>query len=110
MRPEPGHLKGGPLVLRRPEGGCAERGGGAVRPEGVAQEFAAQKHQVGLTAADHFVGVVQEITGCSRDQGFMALNTMLKLKVIKLDVGGGRYRVKHGAFMEASALRAAINY
>lgn len=61
-------------------------------------------------AADHFVGVVQEINGCSSAQGFKALNTMLKLRLIKLDAVGGRYLVKHGAFMEANALRAAIDY
>ncbi|MGP8437830.1 hypothetical protein ACT2FY_39065 [Paraburkholderia fungorum] len=63
-----------------------------------------------VNAGEHFVGVVQEITGCSREEGFKALATMRNLKVVKLDVAGSRYQVKHGAFMKAEALRAAINY
>lgn len=63
-----------------------------------------------VNAAEHFVGVVQQITGCSREEGFTALDTMRKLKVVKLDVAAGRYQVKHGAFLEADTLRAAINY
>jgi hypothetical protein len=57
-----------------------------------------------------FVATVQEITGCTREEGFKALVTMKRLKVVKLDAGIGRYQVKHGAYMEAQALRNAIAY
>ncbi|NLP65552.1 hypothetical protein [Paraburkholderia sacchari] len=63
-----------------------------------------------VNASENFVATVQEITGCTREEGFKALNTMRKLKVIKLDIAAGRYIAKHGAFMEALALRNAITY
>ncbi|HDR9764237.1 TPA: hypothetical protein QDC44_008526 [Burkholderia cepacia ATCC 25416] len=63
-----------------------------------------------VNAEENFIETVQAITGCSRDEGAKALNTMRKLRVIKLDVGIGRYTVKHGALMEAEALRNAIAY
>ncbi|KWK69107.1 hypothetical protein WT82_15040 [Burkholderia stagnalis] len=63
-----------------------------------------------VNAEENFIETVQAITGCSREEGEKALNTMRKLRVIKLDVAGGRYMAKHGAFMEADALRNAIAY
>jgi hypothetical protein len=63
-----------------------------------------------VNAGENFVATVQEITGCTRAEGFKALDTMRKLKVIKLDVTAGRYMAKHGAFMEPDALRNAIAY
>ncbi|HHV7525906.1 TPA: hypothetical protein ACUNF5_007524 [Burkholderia orbicola] len=63
-----------------------------------------------MNAENDFVETVQAITGCSRDEGEKALITMRKLRVIKLDVGIGRYTAKHGVFMEIDALRAAIAY
>ncbi|MDF0506899.1 hypothetical protein POK33_39800 [Burkholderia cenocepacia] len=63
-----------------------------------------------VNAEENFIETVQAITGCSRDEGAKALNTMRKLRVIKLDVGIGRYTVKHGALMGAEALRNAIAY
>jgi len=61
-------------------------------------------------AEENFVETVQEITGCTREEAFRALNSMRKLKVVKLDVAIGRYIAKHGAYMDASALRQAIAY
>ncbi|WP_049096450.1 hypothetical protein [Burkholderia cepacia] len=63
-----------------------------------------------VNAEENFIETVQEITGCSREEGAKALSTMRKLRVIKLDVGIGRYTVTHGALMEAEALRNAIAY
>ncbi|WP_247391799.1 hypothetical protein [Ralstonia pseudosolanacearum] len=63
-----------------------------------------------VNAEEDFADTVQEITGCTRDEALKALATMCKLKVVKLDAGIGRYTAKHGAFMEAGALRNAIAY
>lgn len=63
-----------------------------------------------VNAEENFADTVQELAGCTRDEAFKALATMRKLKVVKLDAGIGRYTVKHGAFMEADALRNAIAY
>lgn len=63
-----------------------------------------------VNAEESFVATVQELTGCTRTDGFKALATMRKLKVIKLDAVQGRYTAKHGAFMESDALRNAIAY
>lgn len=63
-----------------------------------------------VNAEEDFADTVREITGCTRDEAFKALATMCKLKVVKLDAGIGRYTAKHGAFMEADALRNAIAY
>lgn len=63
-----------------------------------------------VNAEENFADTVQEITGCTRDEAIKALATMRKLKVVKLDVAIGRYLPKHGAFMEADALRYAIAY
>ncbi|WP_176329005.1 hypothetical protein [Burkholderia vietnamiensis] len=63
-----------------------------------------------VNAENHFIELVQEITGCSREEGAKALTTMSKLKVIKLDVGVSRYRPIHGVYMDADVLRNAINY
>jgi hypothetical protein len=61
-----------------------------------------------VNAEAHFVGLVREITGCNETEAVKAFGTMRKLKVIKLDAVNGRYNAKHGAFMEATALRNAI--
>ncbi|WP_423383499.1 hypothetical protein [Burkholderia sp. LMG 32019] len=63
-----------------------------------------------VNAEENFIETVQAITGCSREEGEKAFNTMRTLRVIKLDLAGGRYMAKHGAFMEADALRNAIAY
>lgn len=63
-----------------------------------------------VNAENDFIETVREITGCTADEGLKALQTMRKLKVIKLDPIIGRYNAKHGAFMEAQALRNAIAY
>lgn len=63
-----------------------------------------------VNAEENFIALVQQVTGCSREQGTKALATMRSLKVLKLDAVNGVYNVKHGAFLEASALWNAINY
>lgn len=63
-----------------------------------------------VKAEEDFADTVQEITGCTREEAFKALATMCELKVVKLDAGIDRYTAKHGAFMEADALRNAIAY
>ncbi|MDR8093120.1 hypothetical protein KPB05_37320 [Burkholderia gladioli] len=63
-----------------------------------------------VNAENNFIETVQAITGCTREEGEKALNTMRQLRVIKLDAGIGRYTAKHGAFMEPNALRRAIAY
>lgn len=63
-----------------------------------------------VNAEENFITTVQEIAGCSRSDAVKAMTTMRKLRVIKLDVAGGRYIAKHGAFMEAGALRNAIAF
>lgn len=63
-----------------------------------------------VNAEENFIGTVQALTGFTRDESIKALNTMRKLKVVKLDVGIRRYLPKHGAFMEPDALRNAIAY
>lgn len=38
------------------------------------------------------------------------LSVYIKLKIVKLDWGIGRYNVKHGAFLDNNALNNALNY
>ena len=48
--------------------------------------------------------------GFSRAEAVKAMSTMIKLKVAKLDAVGGVINVKHGAFLEPSAIRNAVEY
>ena len=48
--------------------------------------------------------------GFTRQEAIKAMNTMLRLKVAKLDPVIGRIEVKHGAFLEPFAILNAVNY
>jgi predicted TIM-barrel enzyme len=62
-----------------------------------------------VNAEENFVQIIIE-KGFTKDEAFKAMRTMLKLKVAKLDAIIGRITVKHGAYLEASSIRNAVNY
>jgi DNA-binding IclR family transcriptional regulator len=62
-----------------------------------------------VTAENSFVEILMGIAGISRSDAFKALATFRKLKVVKLDPVGGRYTIRHGAYMAADVIRRAVN-
>lgn len=75
--------------------------------------MAATEHAkaVAQRIANAEAGFVQTIMekGFTHEEATKAMRTMLKLKVAKLSIGTGRIAVKHGAFLELSAIRNAVN-
>ena len=63
-----------------------------------------------VNAEENFADTLVAIANITRDEAFKAMRTMLKLKVAKLDAVGGRITVKHGAYLETSAIINAVNY
>lgn len=78
-------------------------GSAIVNPfEAIAQRM--------VNAQRNFIEIVRERTSCTEAEAVKAFETLKKLRLIKLDAVGGRYTVKHGAYLEPDALRNAINY
>jgi len=61
-----------------------------------------------VNAERDFIGTVQKITGCTPEEGRKAFNTLHKLKLLTLELGVGRYTVKHGSLLDAAVLRRAM--
>lgn len=62
-----------------------------------------------VNAEENFIQTIRE-KGFTRDEAIKAMNTMLKLKVAKLDPIIGRISVKHGAYLESEVIHNAVNY
>lgn len=60
-----------------------------------------------VNAGNDFVGVLVGM-GYTKDQAEKILAKYIKLKVIKLDAVGGKYSVKHGAFLDKDVLDRAL--
>jgi len=63
-----------------------------------------------VNAEENFIETLMEIAGINREDAAKAMATMLKLKVAKLDAVIGRITVKHGAYLEASAIHNAVAF
>lgn len=63
-----------------------------------------------VNAQQDFIEIVRERISCTEAEAMKAFETLTKLRLIKLDAVGGRYTVKHGAYLEPDALRNAIHY
>ena len=63
-----------------------------------------------VNAEEHFISLIQEITGRSREDATKAFATLRKLKALQLDAVGGRYSVKHGAYLDRDVLIRAISW
>lgn len=59
-------------------------------------------------AEARFIGVVMATIRCSEADAVAVLKLYRKHKIAKTDVGIGQIQVKHGAFLEADALRNAV--
>lgn len=70
----------------------------------IGNEHTAQRI---VNAENHFIGILKEFGDLTDAQAEVAFQTFRKLKLIKLDAVGGRYSVKHGAFMERDVIRRA---
>lgn len=57
----------------------------------------------------NFANRVAAIIGGTQEDGFKVLAAYRKMKVVKIDTANQTYNVKHGAFLDASVLRRAIN-
>lgn len=78
-------------------------GGATVNPfEAIAQRM--------VNAQQNFIEIIRERTSCTEAEAVKAFETLKKLRLIKLDAVGGRYTVKHGAYLEPDALRNAMRY
>ncbi len=62
-----------------------------------------------VNAENAFIQVI-ESKGFSNVDAIKAMNTMLKLKVAKLDAVNGLISVKHGMFLEPDVIQNAVNY
>ncbi|CAG9236907.1 hypothetical protein PSP6_700006 [Paraburkholderia tropica] len=76
---------------------------GSANPfEAIAQRMA--------NAQRNFIGIIRERTSCTEADATKAFETLKRLRLIKLDAVGGRYTVKHGAYLEPDVLRNAMTY
>lgn len=62
-----------------------------------------------VNAENSFLDVLMT-KGFSQSDSIKAMRTMLKLKVAKLDAVSGTIRVKHGAFLDNSAIQNAVDF
>lgn len=62
-----------------------------------------------VNAQERFIAIL-ESKGFTREDAVKAMNTMLKLKVAKLDPVSGVINVRHGAFLEKEVIQNAVNY
>lgn len=60
-------------------------------------------------AWEEFIEVIMS-QGFSRADAVKAANTMLDLKVAKMDAVNGTIRVTHGAYLDRDAIQAAVDY
>ena len=58
-------------------------------------------------AEGKFIAYAMEHAGLSRAEAVKALGALKRLKVLKIDVGVGQWRVTHGAYLEPDVLRRA---
>jgi protein-disulfide isomerase-like protein with CxxC motif len=63
-----------------------------------------------VNAENAMIDTIMTIAGVSAADASKALKTLVMVKAIKLDAVGGRYIVKHGAYMDADVLRRAVTY
>jgi hypothetical protein len=60
-----------------------------------------------VNAEEGFIEIIRE-RGFTRDEAIMVMQTMLRLKLAKLDPVIGRISVKHGALLESETIRAIV--
>jgi hypothetical protein len=61
-----------------------------------------------INAQEHFVALLAEIASIHHVDARKVFGAYRKAKVIKLDAVGGRYNVKHGAFLECEVIRNTL--
>jgi hypothetical protein len=64
--------------------------------------------QAMVDAENSFIETLINLGGISRDDAWKAFATLRKAKALKLDLPMRRYTVKHGAFLERTAIRRAV--
>lgn len=62
-----------------------------------------------VNAENEFIETLMERAAISDADAVKAFNTFRKLRVLKLDVGIGRYTVKHGGLMAPDVIRRAVD-
>jgi hypothetical protein len=62
-----------------------------------------------VNAENAFIEIIME-KGFTKEEATKAMNTMLKLKLAKMDAVIGRISVKHGAYLEVDVIRNAVEY
>lgn len=60
-------------------------------------------------ATSDFISTARSIAGLTEEEAGKVLAVYLRLKVAKVDPVLGRVHVKHGAYMEAAPMRAALD-
>lgn len=63
-----------------------------------------------VNAENNFIEVVMELSGWKKDEAEKVLAVYRKLKMVKLDLGIGRIKVKHGAYLDVDVIQNAIAY
>ena len=63
-----------------------------------------------VNAENAFIAILMDRGSINRADAVKAMQTMLRLKVAKLDAVNGVISVKHGAFLEPGAIVNAVNY
>lgn len=62
-----------------------------------------------VNAENSFIENIQNIAGCTHAEAVKVLAVYRKAKVLKNDFVGGSINVKHGAYLDVSTIRKAIN-
>jgi len=61
-----------------------------------------------VNAEERFLEMVQDTIGCSRTDAEKVLSVYRKEKVVKIDMIGGQFTLKHGVFAEPDVLNNAV--
>jgi hypothetical protein len=64
--------------------------------------------QRSVNAENDFDQVLMELGGISKAEAMKVRNLYLKQKIAKMDIVGGRISVKHGAFLDKTAIQNAV--
>lgn len=60
-----------------------------------------------VNAEEDFIQIIQE-KGFTGEEAIQVMQTMLRLKLAKLDSGIGRISVKHGGLLETEVIRGIV--
>jgi hypothetical protein len=63
-----------------------------------------------VNAENNFIENVISISGCTKIEAEKVLSVYRKFKIVKMDAVVGVISVKHGAFLDADAIKNAINF